>query len=112
VGSNLIADNTYLSLLIELGIGGLVVFALLNAAILKAGLRAFRSSSRERSFFGEWIFCFWIGELVQMASGDLITYWRLLPLYFWALAIAVRPELKTALVGLTQPRPIASGCQG
>jgi hypothetical protein len=37
-----------------------------------------------------WIFCFWMGELVQMLSGDLITYWRVLPIYFWILAIAVR----------------------
>jgi hypothetical protein len=31
-----------------------------------------------------------MGELVQMLSGDLITYWRVLPIYFWILAIAVR----------------------
>ena len=92
LGSSVIADNTYLSLLIEVGVGGLLLFLLLNAEILKGGLGAFRSSSPQRSFFGEWIFCFWIGELVQMASGDLITYWRLLPLYFWVLAMAVRPE--------------------
>jgi hypothetical protein len=25
-----------------------------------------------------------------MASGDLLTYWRVLPVYFWILALAVR----------------------
>jgi hypothetical protein len=25
-----------------------------------------------------------------MASGDLLTYWRVLPVYFWVLALAVR----------------------
>jgi hypothetical protein len=27
---------------------------------------------------------------VQMLSGDLLTYWRVLPVYFWVLALAVR----------------------
>jgi hypothetical protein len=102
VGSTVIADNTYLSLLIEVGIGGLLIFLLLNTEILRRGLQAFRSSSPQRSFFGEWIFCFWIGELVQMTSGDLITYWRLLPLYFWVLAMAVRPDGEPAVVRLKQ----------
>jgi hypothetical protein len=90
VGSNVIADNTYLSLLVELGAGGLLLFLALNVEMLRRSFLAFRSASPERSFFGEWMFCFWVGELVQMMSGDLITYWRVLPLYFWVLAMAVR----------------------
>ena len=46
--------------------------------------------TRLRSFCGAWILCFWAGEVVQMASGDLLTYWRVLPVYFWILALAVR----------------------
>jgi hypothetical protein len=91
VGSNVIADNTYLSLLVELGAGGLLLFLGLSAEVLRRSFLAFRSGSTQRSFFGEWMFCFWIGELVQMMSGDLITYWRVLPLYLWVLAMAVRP---------------------
>jgi hypothetical protein len=34
--------------------------------------------------------CFWCGQMVQMLSGDLLTYWRVLPVYFWVLALAVR----------------------
>jgi hypothetical protein len=90
VGSTVIADNTYLSLLVELGAGGLLLFFALNAEILRRSFRAFRSGSDRQSLFGEWMFCFWVGELVQMVSGDLITYWRVLPLYFWVLAMAVR----------------------
>jgi hypothetical protein len=30
--------------------------------------------------------------MVQMLTGDLLTYWRVLPLYFWVLAVAVRHE--------------------
>jgi O-antigen ligase len=86
IGKRLVADNTYLSLLVETGIVGLTVFAFLNVAILRTAYRAARSNS----FFGTWIFCFWCGELVQMLSGDLITYWRVLPAYFWVLATAAQ----------------------
>jgi O-antigen ligase len=89
-GEGIIADNTYLSLLLETGLVGLGAFLLMNAAILRAALKAARCGLSRASFFGTWIFCFWCGELVQMVSGDLITYWRVLPLYFWVLATAVR----------------------
>lgn len=90
LGAPIVADNTYLSLLVETGLVGLAIFVLLNTAILRAGWRAARSRSARTSFFGLWIFCFWCGELVQMLSGDLITYWRVLPVYFWVLAAALR----------------------
>jgi O-antigen ligase len=90
VGERITADNTYLSLLVETGVIGLAVFVALNIAILRFGLRAARSENSRASFFGSWIFCFWMGQVVQMLSGDLITYWRVLPVYFWVLAIAVR----------------------
>jgi O-antigen ligase len=89
-GGGVIADNTYLSLLVETGIVGLGLFLALNVAILRTALRAARSANGRAVFFGSWIFCFWCGELVQMMSGDLITYWRVLPAYFCTLAIAAR----------------------
>ena len=85
-----VADNTYLSLLVETGFAGLALFIALNAAMLRGALRAARRQSDTSSFFGTWFFCFWCGELVQMMSGDLITYWRVLPLYFWVLGTATR----------------------
>jgi O-antigen ligase len=88
-GVRIIADNTYLSLLIETGVVGLVAFLALNFAIVRAAFRAAHSSRPRAAFFGTWIFCFWSGQIVQMFSGDLITYWRVLPLYFWALGVAV-----------------------
>jgi O-antigen ligase len=89
-GSTLIADNTWLSLLVETGLTGLAVFVALNISILRTALRASRSTGARASFFGSWIFCFWCGEIVQMFSGDLITFWRVLPIYFWVLATAAR----------------------
>ena len=85
LGSPIVADNMYLSLLVETGVAGLAALIWLNIAILRAAARR-----AERSFFAMWILCFWSGQVVQMASGDLLTYWRVLPVYFWILALAVR----------------------
>ena len=90
LGAPIVADNMYLSLLVETGIAGLAAFVWLNVAILRAARRATRVADPRRRFFGAWMLCFWSGQVVQMASGDLLTYWRVLPLYFWALAVAVR----------------------
>jgi O-antigen ligase len=89
-GGHVIADNTYLSLLVETGVTGLIVFLLMNAAILRTAWRAATSARPRAAFFGKWIFCFWCGQMVQMLSGDLITYWRVLPVYLWVLATAAR----------------------
>lgn len=90
VGTRVVADNMYLSALVEAGIGGLAALVALNWAILRAGFRAARSGDGERSFYGTWIFCFWMGQAVQMMSADVLTFWRVLPVYFWVLAMAVR----------------------
>jgi O-antigen ligase len=80
----------YLSILVETGVVGLGALMVLNFAILRAGYRAARSGEAEKSFYGTWIFCFWAGQAVQMFSADLLTFWRVLPVYFWVLAMAVR----------------------
>jgi hypothetical protein len=90
LGRPLIADNMYLSLLVETGVIGLGALLWLNFNILRAGYRAAQHTDPRTRFYGAWIFCFWVGEMVQMASGDLLTYWRVVPLYFWVLALAVR----------------------
>jgi O-antigen ligase len=82
LGKPLIADNMYLSALVETGILGLSALIAVNIAILSAARKA-------KSFYGKWIFCFWAGEVVQMFSGDIFTYWRVLPIFFWVLAQAV-----------------------
>jgi len=90
LGAPVVADNMYLSLLVETGVLGLAVLVWLNVAILRAAGRASRSNDARRAFCGTWLLCFWAGEIVQMASGDILTYWRVLPVYLWVLAIAVR----------------------
>lgn len=86
LGRPVIADNMYLSLLVETGVFGLLALIALNASILWTSWKAMRAGS----FHGKWLFCFWIGESLQMLSGDIFTYWRVLPIYFWMLAQAVR----------------------
>ena len=86
LGKPVIADNMYLSLLVETGLGGLIALVALNAAILHTCYRA----TRKGSFYGKWLFCFWMGEVVQMLTGDILTYWRVLPVYFWVLAQATK----------------------
>ncbi len=86
LGQPVIPDNAYLSTLMECGILGLTALLALNAAILAVSWRAMRRGS----FYGTWMFCFWIGEMLQMLTGDILTYWRVLPVYFWVLAQAYR----------------------
>jgi O-antigen ligase len=92
LGRTVITDNMYLSLLAETGIVGLGAMVWLSLQILRSARRAAASADPQRRFFGGWIFAFWAGQIVQMFTGDLLTYWRVLPLYFWVLAVAVRHE--------------------
>ena len=90
LGAPVVADNMYLSLLVETGIAGLAALIWLNIAILRSAARASRAADPQKSFLGTWMLCFWCGQVIQMFSGDLLTYWRVLPVYFWVLALAVR----------------------
>ena len=94
LGQTVIADNMYLSMLVETGVIGLAALVWFNVAILGAARRAARHSNPSASFFGTWIFCFWVGQCFQMLSSDLLTYWRVLPVYFLVLALAVRESSK------------------
>src|SRR5260370_71926 len=75
LGGPVVADNMYLSLLVETGIAGLAALMWLNIAILRASARASRATNPRTSFLGTWMLCFWAGQMVQMLSADLLTYW-------------------------------------
>ncbi len=90
IGQSVIGDNMYLSMLIETGVVGLAALLWLHFTILRTARRAARHTSPTPSFLGTWMFCFWSGQIVQMFSADLLTYWRVLPVYFLVLAWAVR----------------------
>jgi O-antigen ligase len=82
LGRSVIADNMYLSTLVETGVFGLGALLAVNVSILRASFRAAKSGSS----FGRWMFCFWTGEMFQMLLGDVLTFWRVLPACFWVLA--------------------------
>ena len=88
LGRPVIADNMYLSLLAETGVLGLAALVALNVAILRVSWIAMRRGS----LHGAWMFCFWVGESLQMLSGDILTYWRVLPIYFCVLGLATQEE--------------------
>jgi O-antigen ligase len=90
IGQTVIGDNMYLSMLVETGVIGLGALLWFNFSILRAAWRAARNPAPIASFLGTWMFCFWAGQLFQMFSADLLTYWRVLPVYFLVLAWAVR----------------------
>jgi O-antigen ligase len=90
LGAPVVGDNMYLSLLVETGVLGLGALLWLNVAIVRRAARAARATDSHTAFFGAWMLCFWCGQMVQMLSVDLLTFWRVLPLYFWVLALAVR----------------------
>jgi O-antigen ligase len=85
-GTPVIADNMYLSVLVETGVLGLLALLAVNTAIVRVSARA----ERQGSFFGRWMLCFWVGEMFQMLTGDVLTFWRVLPVFFWVLAQTVR----------------------
>ncbi len=91
LGAPVVGDNMYLTLLVETGAVGLAALLWLNVAVLRASAAAARAADAGKAFFGTCILCFWSGQMVQMFSVDLLTFWRLLPLYLWMLAMAVRP---------------------
>jgi len=93
IGQRVVSDNMYLSALVETGIVGLGALLVLNFAILRAGYTAARSSDSEKSFYGTWIFCFWTAQMVQMLSADVLTFWRVMPVSLWVLAMAVRKRV-------------------
>lgn len=89
LGRPVIGDNMYLTLLVETGLIGLSALIALQIALLATAYRVSRSVDREAAFVGTWIFCFWIGQLAQMLSVDVMTFWRVLPLYLGLLGMAV-----------------------
>jgi len=90
IGTATIGDNMYLTMLVETGVAGLAALVFWMARMLHEGWRAAHSASPRGQLLGAWSFSFWMGQLVQMFSGDLLTYWRVLPVYFFVLALALR----------------------
>jgi hypothetical protein len=107
-GTPLVADNGYLSLLFETGILGLAAFLWLNWAILKTLRDDGQTTSPVLRLCRTFLFAFWCGEMVQMLTGDIFTYWRNLTVLF-AMIAAVLAIDQVPPPGATQvPRSVSS----
>jgi len=93
VSGPLLGDNMYLSVLVETGVLGLAAMLVLNLAVLRTALLASRNSDWAVSVVGTCVFCFWVGQLFQMLSVDVLTFWRVLPLYMALLGMAAQRTL-------------------
>lgn len=92
LGRSLVADNMYLSLLVECGVVGLFVFLVLCAFVLRATWRYSRAQDPLLALLGGFLLAGWCGMMLQMLSGDTLTYWRVTPIYFVLLGLAVRRD--------------------
>ena len=88
LGRPIVGDNMYLSMLVETGILGVAAMGVFLAALLSTAYRVSRSKDAMASLVGTWLFCFWVGQLAQMLSVDVLTFWRVLPLYLGLLGMA------------------------
>ncbi len=96
VGRPLIADNMYVTILAETGVIGLAALVWFLASILRSAYALARHGDARVSLFGTWTFCFWIGQLAQMLSVDVLTYWRLLPIYLLVLGLGLQEARRQA----------------
>ncbi len=93
----IVADNMYLSLLVETGVPGLLALLLLCGALLVYGYRLSRNDEPGVAALGRFLFAFWCGQMLQMLSGDILTYWRVTPVYFAILGVTLRRSRQAAL---------------
>ena len=85
----MIADNGYLSLLLETGAIGLGSFLLLSAAIMKTFSRLAREGNDSVAFWSALMLAIWCGELVQLVAVDAYTFWRNMVVLVALMALAL-----------------------
>jgi O-antigen ligase len=90
-GTNLIVDNGYLSLLFETGILGVISLFWLFGALFQGLFRASQSSSNLGRHYAAFLLAFWCGQMGQMLTGDILTYWRNLVVYYTLAASLLQP---------------------
>ncbi len=94
-GARRTADNMYLSLLVETGVLGLGAMLALCGFVLQKSYAWSRAPDPTLSTLGLFLFPAWCGEMVQMLSGDILTYWRVVPVFFVVLGLAARRQSDT-----------------
>lgn len=80
----IMGDNNYLTMLAEGGIIGATIWIVWLAVIASGTYRLAR-----KHWLGEYLFAVWLALLVNMATADIMTYWRTLPLFFALLGVGL-----------------------
>jgi O-antigen ligase len=86
----MVADNMYLALLMETGLPGLLALLLFSFAVLKRSRALAMEPDDGVAGLGRFLFCYWLGEMAQMLSGDILTFWRVTPVYLAILGLGLR----------------------
>jgi hypothetical protein len=69
---------------------GLLALLLFCVALLSRTRAMARDPDDGVAGLGRFLFCFWLGEMAQMLSGDILTFWRVTPVYLAILGLALR----------------------
>jgi O-antigen ligase len=85
----IIADNGYLSLLIETGAVGLAGFLVFSGAILKTFSKLAREGNGPVAFWAASMLAIWCGELVQLLAVDAYTFWRNMAILMALMALTL-----------------------
>jgi O-antigen ligase len=101
-GTSLIADNGFLSLAFETGITGFIAFLNLNWVIFRSLHQTTQHQNSTVRRYGAFMFAFWCGEMVQMMTGDIFTFWRNVILYFSLIALVQRLSRQDRVRGRTE----------
>jgi len=80
----IMGDNTFLTMLAEGGVVGMSIWAVWLISITVCLRRMAR-----RHWLGEYLFAAWLGLIANMATADVMTYWRTVALFSALLGVAV-----------------------
>ena len=97
-GVSVIADNGFLSTVFETGIIGLIAFLNLNWVIFRSLRQTSQHQNSTVRRYAAFLFAFWCGQMIQMTTGDLSTYWRNLIIYLAVISFVQR---------LARPEPLS-----
>jgi O-antigen ligase len=95
----IIADDGYLSLLIETGLLGLGGYLAFSVSVFRTFRSPLRAGRKHLAFWCAALFSFWCGECVQMLSADAYTYWRNMAVFTAVVALVMNRAEREELTG-------------
>lgn len=86
LGFGNLSDNNYLGALVQTGILGFVVFIVLNYKIITNMIK-YKTNNIYIKIYKDTVIFIWISNMIQMLTGDVITFYRNISLVFIFIAI-------------------------